>query len=374
MRRRAWIVSDAIVSPLGSSTMENYMSILRGDTGIKSIREGMFGTSSCVGAFMTIPKPGNANEPTRFEKICIEAAKVAVQGLALSTERTLLILSTTKGNVELIEENPTHPRVALHESATFIAKELGLKNNIVVSNACISGVLALIVGKRFLSTNQYDHVLIIGADVLNKFVISGFQSLKALSDNPCRPFDAQRNGISLGEGAGAIVLSAKPNDDADECIELTGFGLTNDANHISGPSRTGLELSQAIRQALKMSTLEPSEIKAVSAHGTATLYNDEMEALAFAHAGVDGSSVNSLKGNYGHTLGAAGVIETIISKAALLDNKLLPTKGFEKLGVSKPLPLLQHAQAFEYSKVLKTASGFGGCNAAIILEKRKRGE
>jgi 3-oxoacyl-[acyl-carrier-protein] synthase-1 len=145
--------------------------------------------------------------------------------------------------------------------------------------------------------------------------------------------------------------------------------VSNDANHISGPSRTGQELAQAIGQALLASNLTASDIAAVYAHGTATVYNDEMEAKAFDLAGLAATPVNSLKGYYGHTLGAAGVLEAIIAAHSLYHDEMLPTYGFEALGVSRPLNVCTSVQKLSGNRILKTASGFGGCNAALVLEK-----
>jgi len=200
-------------------------------------------------------------------------------------------------------------------------------------------------------------------------VVSGFQSLQALSPEPCRPFDAERKGINLGEAAAAVVLSNKRGAGLNHSISITGGGLSNDANHISGPSRTGDELGFAIRQAMEEAGKKPEEIDFISAHGTATLYNDEMEARAFHGVGMDDVPLNSLKGYFGHTLGAAGVVETVMCIHSLLNNEVLATKGFERSGVSQAVRVSNELISTPMTTCLKTASGFGGCNGAIILQK-----
>jgi 3-oxoacyl-[acyl-carrier-protein] synthase-1 len=290
--------------------------------------------------------------------------------LSLPGDKTIFILSTTKGNIDLLASDPDHPRLSLHATSRHLANRFGFMHHIVVSNACISGVLALIVAKRFLENGQYDHAVVVGADVLSRFVISGFKSLSAMSAAPCMPFDKDRTGINLGEAAGVMVLSAAPETlSVKPVVRLLGGGVSNDANHISGPSRTGEELAQAVAQALAASALHTSDIDFISAHGTATVYNDEMEAKAFTVAGLDHTPLNSLKGYYGHTLGAAGVVETIVSMHSLLQDELVGTKGFETLGVSQPIYILRRHQSLSTRTMLKTASGFGGCNAALILQK-----
>jgi 3-oxoacyl-[acyl-carrier-protein] synthase-1 len=222
-----------------------------------------------------------------------------------------------------------------------------------------------------LLAGAYDHVVVLGADELSRFVVSGFQSLSALGNEPCKPFDRDRKGVSLGECATAVVVSAIPQAlGADPDVSIAGGTISNDANHISGPSRTGDELAFAVREALKESNTQAGEIGFISAHGTATVYNDEMEAKAFYSLGLDTVPVNSTKGSFGHTLGAAGVLETILSIYSLRRNEILPTVGYEHHGVTQPITVNRTLQSKSMTKSLKTASGFGGCNAAIVLQKK----
>ncbi|HEX5026523.1 MAG TPA: beta-ketoacyl synthase N-terminal-like domain-containing protein, partial [Agriterribacter sp.] len=239
---------------------------------------------------------------------------------------------------------------------------------IVVSHACISGLVALITGMRLLQSGIYDHVVVAGADIITQFILSGFESFHAVSDAPCRPFDARRNGITLGEAAATIILSTqKPR--GEDGIQLLGGAVSNDANHISGPSRTGEELNLAIEAAIQEAGINKMSIDFISAHGTATTYNDDMESKAITLSGLQSVPVNSLKGYFGHTLGAAGLIETAACVQSLKENMILPTHGFEEPGTAEPLRVSNVLQKGEYSTCLKTASGFGGCNAAIVLQK-----
>ena len=364
-----WVIANSVVSPLGVTSEENYTRLRQNETAISAVTD----TALSPTPFFAGQINGfhSTSLQTKFEAMCLKAAEIALDKIALDPERTLYILSTTKGNISLLEQQSRdHPRIHLHATAQWLASRAGLNHYLVVSNACISGVLALIVAKRFLESGKYDHAVIVGADVLSKFVVSGFQSLQALSPEPCRPFDAERKGINLGEAAAALVLSSKPDAlSLKSSIKITGGGLSNDANHISGPSRTGDELGFAIRQALQEAEKSPEEIDFISAHGTATVFNDEMEAKAFHHAGMGGVPLNSLKGYFGHTLGAAGVVETVMSIHSLLHNEILATKGFEKSGVSRAVRVSGDLISKPLTTCLKTASGFGGCNGAIVLQK-----
>jgi 3-oxoacyl-[acyl-carrier-protein] synthase-1 len=366
--RKTWIIADAIISPLGTTTQENFDGLRAGESGIRQIQDIKFSPNLIQASL--ISGLDHSAALTRFEKIALQAIRQATGDLTLPADRTLFVLSTTKGNIELLSTNASHPRISLHASAQHIALKAGFKNSLVVSNACISGVMALLVAQRFLLSGKYDHAVVVGAEVLSNFIISGFESLYALSAEPCKPFDKDRKGITLGEGAAAMVLSTNPERiNNKKEVEILGGGLSNDANHISGPSKTGKELAAAIRHGLLATNLKANDIDFISAHGTATIYNDEMEAKAFAHAGLNGTSVNSLKGYFGHTLGAAGVIETVIAQHSLLHSEVIPTKGFKNHGVSVSLNIVNKRQQKPMQFALKTASGFGGCNAALFLKK-----
>ena len=216
-----------------------------------------------------------------------------------------------------------------------------------------------------LGAGLYNHAIITGGDLITRFILSGFQAFQAVSAKPCRPFDASRDGVSLGEAAATLVLSTDKK--LNRGSRITGGSLSNDANHISGPSRTGEELNIAIQAALRQAKIQAKDIDIISAHGTATVYNDEMEAKAVHLAGLSDKPVNSLKGHYGHTLGAAGLLESIISLRSMQEKYFPPTAGFEKAGTTKPVRVSASGLEGSFRYCLKTASGFGGCNAALVM-------
>jgi 3-oxoacyl-[acyl-carrier-protein] synthase-1 len=353
---------------LGTTSAGNYAQLQAGHTGIRSVNDPSISIRPVVASAIPPGLPVPVGMP-RFEALCSLAIKNACRALVLPPERTLFVLSTTKGNIDLLETEHA-VRVPLHVAGASLANAFGFKHSRVVSNACISGVQALLVAQRSLASGHYEHAVVVGGDILSHFVVSGFQSLQALSAEPCRPFDAARTGLTLGEAAAVMVLSARPEAlGTTSRIQILGGGVSNDANHISGPSRTGEELAQAIGRALVAANVSAHDIDFISAHGTATRYNDEMEAKAFIHAGVQHAPVNSLKGYYGHTLGAAGIVETIVSIHSMLNGECLPTFGYTEHGVSSEVTVCARREARPMNTVLKTASGFGGCNAAIVLQK-----
>ena len=266
---------------------------------------------------------------------------------------------TIKGNIEFIDTQD----VTLACSARRLADAFGNPNPaVVVSNACISGLAALLQGKRMLISGRYDHVVVVGAEVQSRFIVTGFQSLKALSEAPCKPFDAARDGLNLGEAAAAVVLGF-----GEDGWELVDGAVRNDANHISGPSRTGEGSFKALRYVLRHTS--PEELAFVNVHGTSTLYNDEMEAIAIDRAGLLNVPVNALKGAFGHTMGAAGILESILSMHAVDAGLVLPTRGFSALGVSRPVRVSALAGATDKRAFVKHLSGFGGVNGALLFRK-----
>ncbi|HLP22086.1 MAG TPA: beta-ketoacyl synthase N-terminal-like domain-containing protein [Chitinophagales bacterium] len=367
-----YIAADNIISPLGNSTAENFEKVRKGISGIRQVTDATFAAEPFYASmFAAGAIPVISNDATRFENLCIASIQHALSqtSITLADAGTLFILSTTKGNIELIEGQPVtdelQHKVSLYNTAKSIAGYFGSVNKpLVISNACISGVLAVVTAGRLLQQGTYRHVVITGADVLSRFVISGFKALNAMSMNECKPFDKQRDGINLGECAATIVLTV--DSKLSKGVVVSGGSSTNDANHISGPSRTGLELSYAANTAMQQSEVLPAGLSFVSAHGTATVYNDEMEAKAFSHSGLSAIPVHSLKGHFGHTLGAAGVLESILTCQSLLDGVVLPSRNFGELGVSETINVSKELNKSDKNHALKTASGFGGCNAAVV--------
>ena len=293
-------------------------------------------------------------------------------GLSLTDKKTLLIYSTTKGNIDLLDSSVPNTiskkRSYLGEMANEIGNYFSAANKpVVVSNACISGLLAIIIAKRFISSAQFENVIVCGGDLVTEFTVSGFKSFNALSVNPCKPFDAKREGINLGEAAATILITKNKSLKINPSMNIVEGASANDANHISGPSRNGDGLLQAIHQTLKNNP--GIKIDFISAHGTATPYNDEMESIAFERANLNDVPVNSLKGYYGHTLGAAGVLETILSLEAARHSQLIKSTGFESSGVSGKINVIKEYKVQNINAFLKTASGFGGCNAAALFVK-----
>ncbi|GAC1313002.1 MAG: beta-ketoacyl synthase N-terminal-like domain-containing protein [Mucilaginibacter sp.] len=371
--RNVFIVADNVLSPLGRTTAENFSSLKENKSAVKAHHNPEISQQPFFASLFDNDDFLQINPQfTRFEQLLIASIENALQncGISAADKKTILIISSTKGNISLLETEPYNiklkNKIALPHSAQLVADHFGFVNQpVVISNACISGVLAIITGMRLLKSGQYENAVIAGADVITKFILSGFQSFQALSTQMCKPFDQSRDGLNLGEGAGTIILSTDEKYTGN--IKVKGGSITNDANHISGPSRTGDELAQAIKQAMGGAGILPPHIDFISAHGTATVFNDEMEANAIAIAGLRSAPLNSLKGYYGHTLGAAGLIESIISLKSLEDGLVLPTAGFERAAPGAVVNIVAEQLSIKANNFVKTASGFGGCNAAVVI-------
>lgn len=379
-------ISDNIISSLGTNTVQNFSAVASGMTGLRYYPEGTMDVPEAFCASLIdkslLQEHGNKacipEEYTPFDTLIILSALYALNNTNVdaSSERTIFILSTTKGNISLLAEgfNKGQPdkRLYLWNSAALLAGFFNNPNNpVVVSNACISGVSAQIVAQKLLISGRFDHAVVVGSDLVSRFIISGFQSFKSLSQQVCRPFDAARQGLNLGEAAGTIVLGIAPSLDdlTQHSLYIAGGAITNDANHISGPSRTAEGLYRAINAAMSNSSNTMPDF--ICAHGTATLFNDEMEAMAFNRAGMQDIPVFSLKAYFGHTLGAAGIIETIISSESIKQTVLPASAGYNESGVSQAIAINTETKPYSADSFLKTVSGFGGCNAAIVIRKKE---
>ncbi|MDR3132648.1 MAG: beta-ACP synthase [Prevotellaceae bacterium] len=387
---KVWIAADNIICALGFSTAETMNAIWRGESGIRQRHDR---------DIYPAPFPAGSIDRQRLRQLCeqhgltqyapVEALAIlsireALQptALNLSDEKTLFILSSTKGNIgflntlrreELERKHPAALQEAmLWRSAQRIAGYFKMKNApLAVSNACVSGVAAIELGARLLREGLYETAIITGADEITAFTASGFQAFKSISPEPCRPYDRHRDGLSLGEGAGTLALTCREElTPAGKKIYLLGGATANDANHISGPSRTGDGLHYAIENALRQAGVPKNEIDFINLHGTATVFNDEMESKALALSALSDIPANSLKGFLGHTLGASGVIETIASIASLKQNRLIATKGFSTPGIPEHMNIITENTPKELHTFLKTASGFGGVNSAIVVSDK----
>ncbi len=302
------------------------------------------------------------------DNITQRLAENCLRGMPALPSDTFVIWSGAKNNVEDIESryNSTEKPMlsSSHEFRVWLSDRLGFKaGGMEMYAACASSSAGAGLAYQFISEGRYDHVLILGVDIVSRFVYLGFAALKAMNEKPCMPFDKNRDGLTLGDGAVLLYLSSQRNSD----IRITGYGVTNDANHITGPSRDGSGLAKALNSAIMMSGTPADEVQAFCAHGTGTPYNDNMELLA-ARTVFGGRSVPifGVKGAIGHTMGAAGGIEIAVCAKCLETGLLPPTVACR---TPESPDIVMEKRPFGGRNILTSNSGFGGINAAVMMEK-----
>jgi len=372
--------ADSIISSLGFGTYQNISAIASGQLGVALDRSGeisdgniMAGRIARVRLEQFAAESGIENYSKAEQLIILSVRDILSQsGLNISEGECAIIISTTKGEISSIASGGEN--MPLWQTSANIADYFGVsaRNVMVISNACISGVSAIVTAGRLIREGYYESIIVVGVDILSHFITSGFQSFRSLSEDVCAPYDRCRCGLNMGEACGAILLTSRAqNGISGEEIYLLGGAISNDANHISGPSKTGDGLYLAMKGAMKEAGLESGAIDAVNLHGTATSFNDEMESKAMQLSGLADVPANSLKPYFGHTLGASGVVETIVSLHQIRQKIIFATPTYKENGVSVALNVSKEHRALpSVTTVLKTASGFGGCNAAIVISGR----
>ena len=384
LKGKVFISASAMVTSLGEGVERNFSALLRGEVGVRRVVNPRVAQSPVTAGIIPDSVYDALYERYDRQRTLTLTEILAVHCISSvlgnrSADGIGLVIASAKGNISLLEGHSSewaefHGEICevvgssllLGPMARRIASMFGInaEDTFVVSNACISGITAVAVARRLILSGRYKEMVVVGVDTQNRFITSGFASFKSLSDGVCRPYDESRCGLNLGEACGAMLLTTE-----GEGVCISGAALTDDANHISGPSRTGDGLYFAMRKA--MAEAGADNVDMLQMHGTATAYNDEMESKACSLAGLQNVPAQSLKPYFGHTMGASGVIETIMAAEELRNRVLVGTPGFETLGVPMPLNISRSNVELPSGKplrALKTASGFGGTNAALLLE------
>ena len=369
---KIYINRSNIITPLGNSVESNWEQLVLGNSGISKIKsfghlKNFYAGQINDNQFRNLKEEVVDNKCyTRLEILGISSLFQIIDQSKINS-KTGFVLSTTKGNINELSNSLEKASIPLF--AQKIADYFGFKTEpIIVSNACVSGVLAVNIAKRFIEMDFFEDVYVLALDELTDFVLTGFNSFQAMDFEQCKPFDKDRKGVNLGEAAACVYVSKKEENNA---FQILGESTINDANHISGPSRTGEGLVLSIKNALKEAHLTADKIDYISAHGTATMYNDEMETIAFNRLEMQDIPTNSLKAFFGHTLGASGLLELILAMKQAKENVVLKSLNCNELGTSIEQNIVKENLKKEVNYILKTSSGFGGSNAVIILKKVK---
>jgi 3-oxoacyl-[acyl-carrier-protein] synthase II len=371
---KAVVVSCDMITAYGHGADVAWDGIMSGRTAVADIdrfNTGAFqsGSAALVNGLNYLGKDSLVLQ--MFKKIFNKPSETVPKDSAL-------ILASTKGEIDLLEKNILTGEgdaagCNLNNLLQMVSKLAGITGEaIVVSAACASASTALARAAAMIRHGHKDSVLVAACDSVTEFVYSGFSSLMALDKFPARPFDRSRSGLSLGEAAGfALLMSASRAVKEGRKIlgEVKGWGLSDDANHMTGPLRTGDGLSRAITKAMNTAGADEKDIGFISAHGTGTVYNDAMEIKSFSSVfKMKKKPVYSIKGGLGHTMGAAGLVEMIIALRALKEKTVPPTVNLKDADDdAEGWASTRERSAGENKCALLTNAGFSGINAALVL-------
>jgi 3-oxoacyl-(acyl-carrier-protein) synthase len=370
---RVFITGIGIISPVGTGLAETKAAIIDAKTGIKPLT--LFpvtqGSPMPVGEISLTFK----NNLPRTHNLAVIAAREAMANISQPPDA--IILGSTTGGMPLtenyIKDKKYDPLLYKYHAtgsvADYIAEELKCKGIVLtVSTACSSGTLAIKLALEMLRCGMAKSVLTGGADALCRLTYHGFNSLQLLDPEGARPLDASRKGMSVAEGAAMLLLSAHDTPPKNAVAEILGAGLSCDAYHPASPHPDGVGAAFAMRAALADAGILPEDVDYINLHGTGTIDNDMSEAKA-VHAVFGGRlpAMSSVKGAFGHSLGAAGAIEAVISAISITDS-IVPANT----GCTNPDPVLRINPVMQPSKkkiniVLSNSLGFGGNNASVII-------
>ena len=382
------IVAAGVITPLGSDLDTFWSALCAGRDGITPIEAFPVNDLRVgrAGEIKKVPWPAEAPPARgRAAALLLAAADDLLSrtgALTADPARVAVVLGTALGGVGELEgarDGERGPRAAagaLYDSpAHALARRLGAAGPVMtVSTACASGATALGLGADLLAADAADLVVAGGYDALCRFVMRGFDALRSLTRERVRPFDRRRSGLLLGEAAALLLLAREADAGRATLGRLLGHASSSDGRHVAAPDPEGRGLEHAVRGALAAAGVAPGEIDFVSAHGTATPLNDPIETAVIKRVlgpRARAVPVNSIKGALGHTMGAAATLEAIMCLLAGRDGVVPCTLGHEEPDPACDLDYVPgRARACRPRLSLSTSLGFGGCNAALVLEAR----
>jgi len=378
---KVYIADATTITALGDGIEALYQGLVNGISGLTDISGyPRFDTSAYQSSWAgLVPDLASNHDPG---SLIFALADRLLKNLGPIAPDTCLITASTKAGIDLLPVFTKNPIVLpngllVSSIPGYISQKLSLSRpGFNISAACASSTIALAKGAAMIKSGREEAVLVCALDVVSEFVFSGFSAIGAMSPDPAAPFDINRKGLTLGEGAAGVLLmnekklrAAQKTEKITKFAQITGWGVANDACHLTAPARDGAGLKMAISAACQKAKISYRDIRAVNTHGTGTQYNDEMELRVLNDLFDPTIMANSIKGTIGHTLGAAGAIEAALC-VKLLENKILPgTRGFTKPSPRARQIISSHARPLENGPILTTNSGFGGINAALIIQE-----
>lgn len=370
---KVYITRANAITSMGPDLDALYTGLLANKSGIrKALR---FDTTPFVSPYAALIDTLESHEKA---SLIFELADRLIAQLPPIDKDCHLITASTKAGIDLLEKknlmgSTISGKVFTSSLPDYIAQKLGLNTRgFNINSACASSTIAIAKGASLIKLGHADCVLICCMDVITQFTFSGFSALRAMSPEPALPFDKNRQGLTLGEGAAAILLMGEKKMKSlniPPLAEICSFGIANDAAHVTAPARDGRGLKLAIKNACAMADVPLDKISAFNTHGTGTVYNDLMEITVINALFSKNTRANSIKGAIGHTLGAGGGIEMALC-VKMLETLLMPgTAGLKNLEKGAENYFSPDPQKISGDYILTTNSGFGGTNAAIILKR-----
>ena len=370
-----FVTDCATVTGLGSNLHELWQELMAGKTAIQPVQR--FPVSHYKSRFAACIEGLPEGGASSMTHAVLNRLTYQVQDVPTDA---MLITATAKAGIDNLEKYKRgvvadQNDILLSSIPVTLSETFGLRNiGLNVSAACASSSVAVARAAALIRHRRADAVLICCLDLVTEFVFSGFSALGALSAVPAMPFDKDRSGLSLGEGAASILLMAESRCRREKrpvLGQIAGWGVSGDAFHLTAPARDGAGLIRAIRKSLDSAQIGVDEISAICAHGTGTIHNDSMELAAFhsIFGGRKPPPVYSVKGAIGHTLGAAGGIEVALGVKSLSEKCIPPTVGLISPVEGARGMVSSRFQELKGNYLLTTNSGFGGVNAAVILKR-----
>jgi len=366
IKNRVYITSTSSVSCAGENNQKLFHNILEGFTGIKQDADYFFNAKPAIGKLKS--------EDTFYNELTLQCQNILDHSRLEDYSDTLLIIGSSVGGMKTTEEvfllannykniNPNMHHI--QAIANKLTEVFTFYDNLSFSTACTSSSNAIGYAYEVLSKGLYENVLVVGADSLSRTTVGGFLALGVLSSNPCKPFDIERDGMNVSEAIACLLLET---DAKEGCVEVCGVGYSSDAYHMTHPHPEGLGAIDAMSSALKEANLNPEDIQYINAHGTGTQVNDSTEGTAIATLFPSKPLVSSTKSITGHTLGASGALEAVIS-CMVINEQIIPPNTFLKDAEHKELNLAFTQNTKDIHYVMSNSFAFGGNNCSLVFGK-----
>jgi len=364
IKNKVFITDTASLSCAGNNCDELFTNVCEGNSGVKNNDQYSYDSCPAIGKIQS--------KNSFYNNLIIQCQKILDNSTLENFNNTLLIIGSSVGGMSLTEDsyfkNSDYKDIDttkhnINYISEVIKKEFNFYDDISFSTACTSSANALGYAYEVLQKGIYENALVIGVDSLCKTTVGGFLSLGVLSSNPCKPFDKNRDGMNVSEAIACLLLETKAIKNS---VEICGVGYSSDAYHMTQPHSDGS--TKAMKNALQCANILSNQIDYINTHGTGTIANDEAEANSICNIFTHKPYVSSTKSITGHTLGAAGAIEAIIS-CKIIQNQIIPKNSFLDEIDNKELNLTVKTIKKNVNYVLSNSFAFGGNNCSLVFGK-----